>query len=96
MIDYTCSKYLGTQDSENRKCNAMGTSLAVQWLRLCTYTTESPGSNPSQVTKIPRVVKKSAEKRKENVTMCFLGTKGKENGYGVSVCKTKTFWILSA
>ena len=75
----------------------MGTSLAVQWLRLCTYTTESPGSNPSQVTKIPHVWSKSeGKKRKENVTMWFLGAKGKENGYGVSVCKTKTFWIWFA
>ena len=84
-------------DSEKKKYNAMGTSLAVQWLRLCTYTTESPGSNPSQVTKIPHVWSKSeGKKRKENVTMWFLGAKGKENGYGVSVCKTKTFWILFA
>ena len=33
-----------------------GTSLAVQWLGLCTFTAEGPGSNPSRGTKIPQAM----------------------------------------
>ena len=50
----------------------MGTSLAVQWLRLCTYTTESPGSNPSQVTKIPHVWSKSQRKKEKKMSQCVF------------------------
>ena len=32
---------------------AIGTSLVVQWLGLCTFTAEDVGSNPGQETKTP-------------------------------------------
>ena len=34
----------------------MGNSLAVQWLGLCAFTAEGPGSTPGQGTKIPQAV----------------------------------------
>lgn len=35
------------------KCNKIGNSLVVQWLRLCDVTAEGPGSVPGWATKIP-------------------------------------------
>ena len=35
------------------------TSLAVQWLRLCTSNAGGAGSNPGQGTKIPRAMRRS-------------------------------------
>ena len=37
-------------------CDATGTSLAVQWLRLCTSNAGGTVSIPGQGTKIPHVV----------------------------------------
>ena len=34
-------------------------SLAVQWVGLCAFTAEDPGSNPGQGTKIPQPRKKA-------------------------------------
>ena len=36
----------------------LGTSLAVQWLRLCTSTTGGVGSIPSRGTKIPHATQR--------------------------------------
>ena len=44
-----------------------GTSLAVQWLRLCTSTAGDPGSIPGRGTKIP------------HATRCSQKTKTKTN-----------------
>ena len=42
----------------------IGTSLEVQWLRLCTPNTGSPGSIPGQVTRF-RMTQAWPKKRKE-------------------------------
>ena len=41
-----------------------GNSLAVQWLGLCSFTAEGPGSIPGQGAKIPHAVQRD-QKRKE-------------------------------
>ena len=38
------------------KIKTSGTSLAVQWLGLCTFTAEDQGSIPGQGTEIPQAV----------------------------------------
>ena len=38
------------------KTNVVGTSLAVQWLKVCTSTAGDRGSIPDQGTKIPHAV----------------------------------------
>ena len=45
--------------------NDLGTSLAVQWLRLHTCTAGGVGSTPGRVTKIPHVVRGSQKKKKK-------------------------------
>ena len=42
---------------KDSKIESMGTSLAVQWLRLCTYTLGVVGSIPGRGTKIPHAQK---------------------------------------
>ena len=42
-----------------------GSSLAVQWLGLCTPTAKVPGSIPGQGTKIPHVMRCGQKKKKE-------------------------------
>ena len=42
---------------KDSKIESMGTSLAVQWLRLCTYTLGGVGSIPGRGTKIPHAQK---------------------------------------
>ena len=49
------------------KRNNLGTTLAVQWLRLCTSTAGGAGSNPSRVTEIPHAVRPKKKKRKNLV-----------------------------
>ena len=44
-----------------------GTSLAVQWLRLCTSNARGAGSNPSQGTKIPHATQPRPKKKKKNL-----------------------------
>ena len=41
-----------------------GTSLVVQWLRLCTSTAWGTGSIPGQGTKIPRAMWHGQKKKK--------------------------------
>ena len=41
-----------------------GSSLAVQWLGLCTPTAKVPGSIPGQGTKIPHVMRCGQKKKK--------------------------------
>ena len=43
----------------------MGNSLAVEWLRLSTFTVKGPGSSPGQETKIPQSVQHSQKKKKK-------------------------------
>ena len=45
----------------------IGTSLAVQWLRLCTSTAGGTGSIPGQGTKIPHAMQ--CNQKKEKVAM---------------------------
>ena len=45
---------------------SLGNSLVVQWLGLCTFTAEGPGSIPGQGAKIPQAKKKKEKKRKRN------------------------------
>ena len=42
----------------------IGTSLAVQWLRLCTSTAGGTGSIPGQGTKIPHAMQCNQKKEK--------------------------------
>ena len=42
---------------------ALGTSLAVQWLRLCTSTAGGMGSIPDWRTKIPRAARHGQKKK---------------------------------
>ena len=42
-----------------------GTSLAVQWLRLCTSTAGDAGLIPGQGTKIPQAVRDGTAKKKK-------------------------------
>ena len=51
----------------------MWTSLAVQWLRLCTPNAGGMGSIPGQRTKIPHAMQHSARKKKKKI-------RGKEPG----------------
>ena len=46
-----------------------GTSLVVQWLRLCTSTAGAVGSIPGQETKIPHAARHSQKKKKKNLFM---------------------------
>ena len=39
---------------EQQKNGQRGTSLAGQWLGLCAFTAEGPGSTPGQGSKIPQ------------------------------------------
>ena len=63
------------------KKKKIGTSLEVQWLRLCTPNTGSPGSIPGQVTRFhmtqawPKKRKEKKRKNKNNCTRRLL-TKG--------------------
>ena len=41
--------------NDERRDEWMGTSLVVQWLRLCTSSAEATGSNPGRGPKIPHV-----------------------------------------
>ena len=43
-----------------------GTSLAVQWLRLCASTAEGTGSIPGQGTKIPHATEHSQKKKDDD------------------------------
>ena len=42
----------------------MGTSLAVQWLRLYASTAESPGLSPGRGTKIPQAMNRGKKKQR--------------------------------
>ena len=42
----------------------MGTSLVVQWLRLCTSIAGGMGTNPGQGTKIPHASRYGQKKKK--------------------------------
>ena len=44
-----------------------GNSLAVQWLGLCAFIAEGPGSIPGQGTKIPQAVQCSQKKKKNPI-----------------------------
>ena len=41
-----------------------GNSLAVQWLGLCVFTAEGPGSIPGRGSKIPKAMQGSQKKKK--------------------------------
>ena len=54
---------------KSRKLNTiiyMGNSLVVQWLGLCTFTTEGTGSIPGWGNKIPQAVWCSKKKKKKS------------------------------
>ena len=42
----------------------LGTSLAVQWVGLSTFTAEGPGSIPGWGTKIPQAAQRGQKKKK--------------------------------
>ena len=46
-------------DIDEIKTKASGNSLVVQWLGLCAFTAEGPGSIPGQGTKILQVAQRS-------------------------------------
>ena len=46
----------------------MGTSLAIQWFRLCASNEVGMGSIPGLGTKIPHAVRGSAKKKKKKIT----------------------------
>ena len=48
LPDITCDQV--------RNTDSQGNSLVVQWLGLCAFTAEGPGSIPGQGTKIPQIV----------------------------------------
>ena len=52
--------------SPRRQESLGGTSLAVQWLRLCASTAEGAGSIPGLETKIPHARQHDQKKKKEN------------------------------
>ena len=54
-------------EKKNKKKNLTGNSLAVQWLGLCTSTVGSPGSIPSQRTKVPQDTGHSKKKKKKEI-----------------------------
>ena len=56
----------------DRKCEALGTSLVVQWLRLCTFIAGDVGLIPGQGTKIPHAMwsKINNNKLKKNKRKC--------------------------
>ena len=54
--------------TKKKKKNLTGNSLAVQWLGLCTSTAGSPGSIPSQRTKVPQDTGHSKKKRRKKLT----------------------------
>ena len=56
-----------------------GNSLAVQWLGLCTFTAEVPGSTPGWGTNIPQAVQRGKKKKKKDNSMCF-SLSGKQTG----------------
>ena len=68
-INYNYNKQLMAKhenvkyDIKNMK---QGTSLVVQWLRLCISTAEGAGSIPGRGTKIPHAAWHSKKKRKKN------------------------------
>ena len=45
--------------------SALGNSLVVQWLGLCAFTAEGPGSVSGQGTKIPQATQHSQKKKKK-------------------------------
>ena len=55
-----------------------GTSLVVQWLRLCASSAEGPGSSPGRGTKNPHAVllrqkkKKKAKRKSTNLVKILL------------------------
>ena len=54
---------------------AKGTSLVVQWLRLCTSTTGGSGAIPGQGTKIPHATRRGQKiKLKKKSDTSHLGT----------------------
>ena len=53
VVQYSSSKYL------------TGNSLAVQWLRLGTFTAVALGSIPGQRTKIPQTMQRGQKERKK-------------------------------
>ena len=58
----------------NHTQDSFGTSLAVQWLRLCAFTAGSEGSIPGQGTKIlkPLVMAKTVKKKYRHMPLHFL------------------------
>ena len=63
------------ENSQLSKLSASGTSLAVQWLRLCTSTAEGAGSNPGWGTPACRAVvrpnKQTKTKNKKNLSASY-------------------------
>ena len=54
--------------SDNKKVHSTGTSLLVQWLRLCASTAGGTGSIPEWGTKIPHATQCSQKKREVRST----------------------------
>ena len=54
------------------KTPVFGNSLAVQWLGLCTFTAEVPGSTPGWGTNIPQAVQRGKKKKKKRQFHVFL------------------------
>ena len=52
------------RELKKKKKIGQGTSLAVQWLRLCTSTAGGTGSIPGQGTKIPHAPRPKKKKKK--------------------------------
>ena len=57
--------------------NYTGTSLAVQWLRLCVSTAGGVGSTPGRGTKISHAGQRDQKKKKKNsnYTDCYMQVK---------------------
>ena len=79
MAAVTLHSEFGAQENKISHCFPNGNPLlrsswAVQWLRLCAFTAEDPGSSPGRETKIPQAMQHSKRKKKKKYPLpdvCF-------------------------
>ena len=64
-----CFLYSFTFSSFHLKNSLHGNSLAVQWLGLCTFTAEGPGSILGQGTKIPQATQRDQNRQTNNLPL---------------------------
>ena len=57
---YTSNSRATSKRSKNK---SIGNSMVVQWLQLCAFTANGPGSIPGWGTKIPQTAQHSQKKK---------------------------------